>query len=330
MLVGALSRHTVAAVYQELKAQANCSGSIDVIVHSPGGDIHSAYHIIELLRERFPVLDAVVPVYAKSAATLICLAADEILMGQISEVGPLDTQVMERKEGEKRAASALNPFKTLSMLREFVLETLDVAAKLLLSRAHLTVGECVRFSSELAASVGRPLLERLEPERFGEYARALEVAYEYCLRVLQRYSSVEAGKQDEIAQTLVWKYPDHAFVIDCRELKELGLNARVFNDEEAGVLDELTAALSALEAGLVAGFAPREQEPASEAQEREREEPGKKETANPLSKSSTGIDSDGSGSEEEPSLSDEPTVAAQPSVGLARKTAGKPHTRGES
>lgn len=67
-----------------------------VVVYSTGGSIASAYLIGKLCREyakdRFV---AVVPRQAKSAATLLCCAADEIHMGSLSELGPIDPQIVE-------------------------------------------------------------------------------------------------------------------------------------------------------------------------------------------------------------------------------------------
>src|SRR5688572_30383804 len=46
---------------------------IDIWLHSPGGDAHAAYKLFLDLRSRCCRLRAVVPDYAKSAATLLLL-----------------------------------------------------------------------------------------------------------------------------------------------------------------------------------------------------------------------------------------------------------------
>ena len=98
---------------------------LDLIVHSGGGDIHAAYQAIEILRMHTKTLNACVPLLAKSAATLLCLGCDNIFLDEMAELGPLDTQIVERKRGGKMEfASALNPFKTLEQLQKFSVETL--------------------------------------------------------------------------------------------------------------------------------------------------------------------------------------------------------------
>ncbi len=61
---------------------------LDLIVHSPGGSAEAAEAIVEYLRTRFKHVRAFVPLAAMSAATMIALSADEIVMGDHSQLGP--------------------------------------------------------------------------------------------------------------------------------------------------------------------------------------------------------------------------------------------------
>lgn len=67
--------------------------SIDLLIHSPGGFGEAAEKIVQMCRsccaDRFRVI---VPNFAKSAATMIALGADVIVMGDRSELGPIDPQ----------------------------------------------------------------------------------------------------------------------------------------------------------------------------------------------------------------------------------------------
>ncbi|MEF3244754.1 MAG: hypothetical protein K6343_02040, partial [Caldisericaceae bacterium] len=53
---------------------------IDMVILSNGGYPHPAYQMMNIIRSRCKKLKAVVPLFAKSAATLMTLAADEIIM----------------------------------------------------------------------------------------------------------------------------------------------------------------------------------------------------------------------------------------------------------
>ena len=55
--------------------------NLDLILHSPGGTAEAAESIVEYLRKRFDNIRVFVPMAAMSAATMIALSADEIVMG---------------------------------------------------------------------------------------------------------------------------------------------------------------------------------------------------------------------------------------------------------
>lgn len=66
---------------------------LDIVLHCPGGIVLAAEQIALALKDRPGKVTAIVPHYAMSGATLLCLAADEILMDPHSVMGPLDPQV---------------------------------------------------------------------------------------------------------------------------------------------------------------------------------------------------------------------------------------------
>jgi ATP-dependent protease ClpP protease subunit len=81
--------------------------NLDLIVHSPGGDGVATDKMMDLCRRYCNgVLRVVVPLYAKSAATLMALSADEIVMGETSELGPIDAQVSIIQDNAPQQVSA--------------------------------------------------------------------------------------------------------------------------------------------------------------------------------------------------------------------------------
>jgi hypothetical protein len=79
---------------------------LDLVLHSPGGSADAVEQISEYLRTRFRHIRAVVPLYAMSAATMLALSADEILMGAHSQLGPIDPQFTVMMPEGPRTASA--------------------------------------------------------------------------------------------------------------------------------------------------------------------------------------------------------------------------------
>lgn len=87
---------------------------LDLILHSPGGSAEAAESLVEYLRQRFDRIRVFVPVAAMSAATMMALSADELFMGQHSQLGPIDPQfIINTPEGTRSAPAKaiLNQFE---------------------------------------------------------------------------------------------------------------------------------------------------------------------------------------------------------------------------
>jgi ATP-dependent protease ClpP protease subunit len=81
--------------------------NLDLIVVSPGGDGTVAETVLHLCRKYCTKrLRVAIPAFAKSAATLIALGADEIVMGESSELGPIDAQVNVMQDSCEQQISA--------------------------------------------------------------------------------------------------------------------------------------------------------------------------------------------------------------------------------
>ena len=77
---------------------------LDLIIHSPGGSAEAAESIVTYLRKRFDHIRIFIPIAAMSAATMVALSANEIVMGQHSQLGPIDPQFsIQTPEGTRSA-----------------------------------------------------------------------------------------------------------------------------------------------------------------------------------------------------------------------------------
>ena len=66
---------------------------IDLVLHTPGGLVLAAMQIARAVEAHPAKVTVYVPVYAMSGGTLIALAADEIVLGEFSMLGPIDPQI---------------------------------------------------------------------------------------------------------------------------------------------------------------------------------------------------------------------------------------------
>lgn len=66
---------------------------LDLIIHTPGGDIAATESIVDYLKQMFGKdIRAIVPQIAMSAGTMIACACKNIIMGKQSNLGPIDPQ----------------------------------------------------------------------------------------------------------------------------------------------------------------------------------------------------------------------------------------------
>jgi ATP-dependent protease ClpP protease subunit len=71
----------------------DASRGLDLILHTPGGDMAATESIIDYLRQRFGRdIRAIIPQIAMSGGSMIACACKEILMALHSNIGPFDPQ----------------------------------------------------------------------------------------------------------------------------------------------------------------------------------------------------------------------------------------------
>lgn len=110
---------------------------LDLFLHSPGGSAEAAESLIEYLRTRFDDIRVVVPIAAMSAATMVALAADEVVMGAHSQLGPIDPQFTLFTPEGPRSAPAQAILDQFELAKEQCKDPANIAAWLPILRAYL-------------------------------------------------------------------------------------------------------------------------------------------------------------------------------------------------
>lgn len=168
-----------------------------LVLLSGGGDLNSAYLIGKLCSEfcnkRFITT---IPRYAKSAATLLACAADEIHMGSMSELGPIDPQIKSKSSSARMPALGLKN-----------------------SIEH--IADLVRRYPTSTAMFAQYLNLSVEPVQIGYYERVAESAVQYAEKLLNTHAEKLANPPSDIANRLVYDYKDHGFVIDKIEATDI-------------------------------------------------------------------------------------------------------------
>jgi len=213
---------------------------IALILNSAGGEARCAYGLARMIHRRCGGFTAVVPDVAMSAATLLTLGADGILMGPDASLGPLDAQVIDIET--ETYGSVLNEVQALERLRAYALESVDETMQLLVTRTGKRVETLLPHVLKFVADSMQPLLNKIDVVHYNERARILKVGEEYAVRLLRRLHPLTSGRQDmarRIASTLVESYPEHGFWIDREEARQIGLAVADTDDKLDAILQAL-------------------------------------------------------------------------------------------
>jgi hypothetical protein len=84
--------------------------SVDVFVHSPGGSAEATESVVAILRSKFNDIRFIVTGSAKSAATMLVMSGNTILMTDAAELGPTDPQEFVGRPRPSPAGAILDQF----------------------------------------------------------------------------------------------------------------------------------------------------------------------------------------------------------------------------
>ncbi len=222
---GGISREWVQHFYQKRRSiLGEKKDRIILVFDTPGGDADAAYQLVNILKSYCDCLEIVVPVWAKSAGTLVSLAAEKIYMTGISELGPLDPQIKE--PGDTFLKGALDEYQAIMQVRKEAFSTFDSAVVLIMNKSGgMSVPDILAPAGDFVANLLQPLYYQIDPKILGKRARQLNIAFQYAKRILSRNDFYEDDEEiiTELAHKLVYWYPSHSFVIDYYEANSIGL-----------------------------------------------------------------------------------------------------------
>jgi Serine dehydrogenase proteinase len=217
-----------------LRSRLAESERVALVVDSPGGLGPSAYSLARLFQRRCGGWTAVVPRYAKGAATLLILGADQIYMGRDAELGPLDAQLADREH--EQPASALDEVQSVEQLRVSAVDQVEQTMQPLLARTGQTVETILPIAAKLVADTMAPLLAKIDTAHYSRQARVLKVLEDYAVRLL--LPRVSRDEAESCARQLANRYREHGFVIDSEEAGEY-LDVLTPTDAQRAAIGEL-------------------------------------------------------------------------------------------
>ncbi len=188
----------------------------DILFYSPGGLPDAADSIVHIIRSKFRHTRFLVPSVAKSAATMIALAGDQLVMERNAELGPIDPQFRFVKAD---GTAVIAPAQTI--IDQF-------------EKAQELIGQDPK---KLAAWI--PILQQYGPALYQQCQNAIELSKKYVKEWLITGMLKDAGNREQLAQGVVNYLGDHNLFkshgarVGVEELRSRGLNVVALNDDPA-------------------------------------------------------------------------------------------------
>lgn len=201
----------VRPIYEQLRKMGHIA-KLDVFIYSRGGAIDVPWRIATALRAASDEWNILIPFRANSAATLLALGADEIVLGRQGELGPIDPglsiqHVVPGPGGSPGTAIQEN----------FNVEDVMAYVKFCRERAGLS------DQRALVTSLGK-LTDRLDAVTLGSAYRTHSHIRDVARRMLLSRGK-PASEQDmsTIVETLAERVYAHGHAIGLRDAEEIGL-----------------------------------------------------------------------------------------------------------
>lgn len=196
----------------QIEALPAKTAGIDLFVESFGGDPLVIWRIVSLIRNKVKDFNVIIPHSAYSAATLLAMGANKIIMGKYGCLGPIDPQItVGKKDGTTQ---------------QFAYE--DVIAYLEFTKKEGGLTE--QSHREVAFKM---LCEAVEPATLGFAKRSSALSTTMAEKLLlEHMTSVEEKAQaKDIALKLNKDFFNHGHSLSCKEASEIGLKIEMADDK---------------------------------------------------------------------------------------------------
>jgi hypothetical protein len=204
--------------------------NIDLFLYSAGGDTLVPWRLVSMIREYCKKFSVLVPYKAHSAATMIALGADEIVMSNLSELSPIDPST----------ANVFNPTDPQNVQNKIPISVEDVMAYFDLAKNKFGIK-----NDEDLARVFNKFVEaspQIHPLALGNVNRIHNLIRILAKRLLRSHASpMKDADIENIINYFTEKLYSHQYLIGRKEAKEeLGLTTVTFaNDAVAKLMTDL-------------------------------------------------------------------------------------------
>ena len=215
---GAMAGDAIRPFIDQINLVPKETKEIDFLVVSNGGDPITSLRMMSLLRERFEKISVLLPYVAYSAATVLSLGADEIVMHPYSNLGPVDPQsTVSHKDDSGNQERLQFSSEDLVNYIDFIRHDVGVT-----DQAHLI-------------SSVQPLIKDVGSLAIGSAKRGQMLSLALSERMLSSHIS-DSNQVKTIARALNSSYYHHGYAVGRKEAEEIGLPVNAPNEEIEQIL----------------------------------------------------------------------------------------------
>lgn len=213
---------------------------IALFLYTRGGDMITPIRLIKLIRSYCDSFDILIPYKAHSAGTLIALGADNIIMGKLGELSPVDPTT----------GHPYNPQNPINPQQKLEVSVEDLNSYFLLAK------EMAGVRAEQIGDVFKHLVDKLHPLSIGNAYRAYRMARILAENILKTHMK-ESKEINKIVKALTSDICIHGYPITRDEALDLGLKIKKTKPELETAMWNLYKSY-ADEMGLELPFIPEE------------------------------------------------------------------------
>ncbi len=199
---GAICGNDVIGLYGILQSLGQVD-RLSLFIKSDGGSGQASLRMVNLLRRYVRQLTVLVPLECASAATMLALGADRILMGPMAHLSAVDTSLTHD----------LSP-----------IDRDNDRVKVSQDELHRVVRLWQEQAGSKAANPYEALFAHVHPLVIGAVDRASALSTRLCIEILS-YHMADKDKAEAISNHLNSSYPSHGYPITLREAIRIGLDA---------------------------------------------------------------------------------------------------------
>jgi len=213
---GAICQNDVAGLYALVRSRGQVD-RLSLFIKSDGGSGQAALRMVNLLRRYVKHLTVLAPLECQSAATMLALGADRILMGPLAHLSAVDTSLTHDlspidRDNDRVSVSNDELLRVIRLWTEQAKDSTQNPYQALFPYVHPLVIGAVDRSSALSTRI--------------------------CEEILS-YHMQDLERAREISNILNSGYPSHNYPITLREAKRIGLKVESMDDAVNGLLFEL-------------------------------------------------------------------------------------------